>query len=47
MRPLFSVLLMVLLAVASSGCGGDRERGKNREKDIKPREPLPTTADKR
>jgi hypothetical protein len=42
MKRLLTFLLTCLVALALVGCGSDRERGKNRDKDVKPREPSPT-----
>ena len=38
MRRLLCLLLTFLLALGAFGCGGDRDRGKNKDNQIKPRE---------
>jgi hypothetical protein len=47
MRRILLLLLTAMLTVAAIGCGGDHERGKNRDKDVKPREAPTVTNDKK
>ena len=45
MRRLLCLLLAFVVSFAAIGCGGDRDRGKNKDNQIKPRE-APTSAER-